>query len=161
MTGTGWYNVRDPGNARRARSDPDFTTEAATLGDPYGSMAYLSVVVPNRLNDGTSLPRVKVLAQGLKLPVYAADGRLAGEQFTNNPAWILLDILRRSGWAAGEIDMASFARGAAVLRRADRRAGHLRQRHYAAAVPVQPGAAEPEERGRRGARRPQLRRGFC
>ena len=41
-------------------------------GDPYGSMAYLSVVVPNRMNDGTTLPTVKVLAQGLKVPVYGS-----------------------------------------------------------------------------------------
>ena len=33
-------------------------------------MAYLSVVVPNRINNGTSLPKVTVLVQGLKLPVY-------------------------------------------------------------------------------------------
>ena len=31
-------------------------------GDPYGSMAYLSVVVPNRINNGQRLPKVSVLA---------------------------------------------------------------------------------------------------
>lgn len=30
-----------------------------------------------------------------------------------NPAWILLDVLRRSGWSAAEIDIASFAAAAA------------------------------------------------
>src|SRR5262249_26479016 len=56
---------------------------------------------------------VKVLAQGLKLPVYGSDGNLIGEQFSGNPAWVLLDVLRRSGWSAVEIDLKSFAEAAA------------------------------------------------
>jgi len=107
MTGTGWYNIPTLGT-RAGAVDSNYPD-----GDPYGSMAYLSVVVPNRLNDGTALPTVKVLVQGLKLPVYNADGSAAGEQFTNNPAWVLLDILRRMGWSATEIDMGSFAAAAA------------------------------------------------
>ena len=113
MTGTGWYNVETLGT-RTGTLDPNFTDGAGKpAGDPYGSMAYLSVVVPNRLNDGTTLPSVKVLLQGLKVPVYAADGTLQSEQFTSNPAWILLDILRRMGWSATEIDLVSFATAAA------------------------------------------------
>ena len=69
MTGTGWYNVPTLGT-RTGALDSDFTD-----GDPYGSMAYASVVVPNRLNDGTSLPKVAVLTMGLKLPVYGKIGR--------------------------------------------------------------------------------------
>ena len=106
MTGTGWYNVPTLG-ARTGATDPDFAD-----GDPYGSMAYASVVVPNRLNDATSLPKVTVLAMGLKLPVYGSDGTPAGEQFSANPAWIVLDMLRRAGWGLGEIDVTSFARAA-------------------------------------------------
>lgn len=113
MTGTGWYNIPTLGT-RQGACNPDFTDGSGQpAGDPYGSMAYLSVVVPNRLNDGTSLPRVKVLAQGLKVPVYNSDGSAAGEQFSNNPAWVLLDVLRRMGWSAAEIDLASFAAAAA------------------------------------------------
>ena len=82
-------------------------------GDPYGSMAYISVAVPNRLNDGSSLPRVKVLAQGLKLPMYGTDGQPTGEEYTNNPAWVLLDVLRRTGWGPSELDLGSFAAAAA------------------------------------------------
>src|SRR5947207_5704990 len=74
MTGTGWHNVMTLGS-RAGTCNPDFSDGAGhPAGDPYGSMAYLSVVVPNRLNDGSSLPRVKVLAQGLKLPTYTAEG---------------------------------------------------------------------------------------
>ena len=112
MTGTGWYNVVSLGN-RTGGFNLDFTDGAGNpLGDPYGSMAYLSVVVPNRINDGRSLPTVKVLAQGMKLARFATDGNYLGEEFTNNPAWVLLDILRRSGWGLSEIDIPSFARAA-------------------------------------------------
>jgi hypothetical protein len=113
MTGTGWYNIPTLG-MRAGTCNPDFTDGSGQpAGDPYGSMAYLSVVVPNRLNDGTSLPRVQVLAEGLKLPTYTPDGAPAGEQFSSNPAWILLDVLRRMGWGTDEIDITSFARAAA------------------------------------------------
>src|SRR5262249_37790210 len=95
--------------SRTGTVDPDFPE-----GDPYGSMAYLGVAVPNRLNDGTSLPRVKVLVQGLKLPTFGNDGEFNGEVFTANPAWIVLDILRRTGWSESEINLGSFAAAAAV-----------------------------------------------
>src|SRR5262249_11327759 len=98
MTGTGWYNIRSLGTRTGTQSGEFTDSSGRPLGDPYGSMAYLSVVVPNRINDGTSLPRVKVLTQGLRLPVYGEDGSFQSESFTNNPAWILLDVLRRTGW---------------------------------------------------------------
>lgn len=107
MTATGWYNVVSLGN-RTGNFNLDFEQ-----GDPYGSMAYLSVVVPNRINDGRRLPGVKVLAQGLRLPVYGSDGAYLRDEFTANPAWVLLDILQRSGWAPEEIDVGSFAEAAA------------------------------------------------
>lgn len=113
MTGTGWYNIPTLGT-RAGTQNPDFVDGSGQpAGDPYGSMAYLSVVVPNVLNDGATLPAVKVLVDGLKLPWYNVDGSAAGEQFTSNPAWILLDILRRTGWSANEIDIPSFAAAAA------------------------------------------------
>src|SRR5579871_5355718 len=113
MTGTGWYNVPTLGG-RDGAFNPSFTDgHGQPAGDPYGSMAYLAVVVPTRLNNGASLPTVKVLAHGLVLPVYASDGSYVGDQFSSNPAWILLDILRRSGWNEPEIDIPSFAAAAA------------------------------------------------
>jgi hypothetical protein len=109
MTGTGWYNIVTLGS-RNGAFDMNFTDASGQpAGDPYGSMAYLSVVVPNQLNDGNSLPEIQVLAQGLVVPTYAADGTSLSSQFSNNPAWILLDVLQRSGWAAAELDLTSFA----------------------------------------------------
>ncbi|MDX2153229.1 MAG: phage tail protein [Bryobacteraceae bacterium] len=109
MTGTGWYNVVTTGT-RTGGFNLDFTNAAGQpLGDPYGSMAYLSLVLPNRLSDGKSVPRVRVLLRGLKLPQYGLDGSPLPESYSNNPAWVLLDVVRRSGWRTHEIDLVSFA----------------------------------------------------
>ncbi len=113
MTSTGWYNLITPGT-RNGQQDPNFTDGSGNpLGDPYGSMAYLSVVVPNRINDGTSIPSVQVLMQGLRLWQFDTSGNFLGEQFSSNPAWVLLDILMRSGYTLEQIDTATFAKAAA------------------------------------------------
>jgi len=113
MSGTGWYNIPTLGG-RDGSFDLNFLdANGQPAGDPYGGMAYLVVVVPTRLSSGTSLPSVKVLVQGLILPTYGADGSFTSNLFSSNPAWILLDILRRSGWSATEIDIPSFAAAAA------------------------------------------------
>jgi hypothetical protein len=113
MTGTGWFNIVSHGN-RTGNFNLDFADgSGAPLGDPYGSMAYLSVVVPNRIADGNSTPKIEVLLQGLRVSVFDEDGGYAEEAFTNNPAWVLLDLLRRSGWKIGEINVPSFAKSAA------------------------------------------------
>ena len=113
MTSTGWYNLISPGT-RNGQQDPNFSDgNGNLLGDPYGSMAYLSIVVPNRINDGTSIPAVQVLMQGLKLWQFDTSGNLLGEEFSSNPAWVLLDILMRCGYELTEINTASFANAAA------------------------------------------------
>jgi hypothetical protein len=106
MTATGWYNLVSRGD-RNGTVDPEFPG-----GEPHGGMAVLSVVVPNRINDGKSLPKVSVLIRGLRLSRFDAIGTYVDDAFTNNPAWVLLDVLRRSGWALGELDLASFWRAA-------------------------------------------------
>jgi hypothetical protein len=112
MSGTSWFGVISMGN-RTGNRNLDFRDASGNpAGDPYGSMAYMSLVVPNRINNGDSLPRVQVLLQGLRLPLYGSDGSYQGDQFTNNPAWVLLDILQRSGWTMDEIDIASFVAAA-------------------------------------------------
>lgn len=107
MTSTGWFNLVSTGAAQGA-IDPNFAS-----GDPYGGVASLSIVVPNRVSDSRSLPKVSVLLEGLKLQTFAPDGSYIAETFTNNPAWVMLDLLRRAGWAIDEIDTASFGAAAA------------------------------------------------
>ncbi len=113
MTPSGWWNLFADGG-RIGGFNLNFTAPGgAPLGDPYGGMACLSVVVPNQINDGRSLPRVKVLLRGLRLERFDAVGSSLGFAFSNNPAWVLLDVLRRSGWKQNEIDVSSFTVAAA------------------------------------------------
>ncbi|MGH9663380.1 MAG: phage tail protein, partial [Bryobacteraceae bacterium] len=114
MTATGWYNVVTMGTHTGA-FNLDFTDAAGNpLGDPYGSMAVLSVVVPNRISDGSSTPAIQVLAHGMQLQRFNPDGTPLDQAFTNNPAWVILDVLRRSGWTLDEIDLGTFATAAAT-----------------------------------------------
>ncbi|HXP87516.1 MAG TPA: phage tail protein [Bryobacteraceae bacterium] len=113
MTATGWYNVVSAGT-RNGAFNMDFTDGSGNpFGDPYGSMAYLSVVTPNRISNGQSLATVQVLLQGLMLEQFDANGTSLGASFTNNPAWVLLDVLRRTGWLTTDVDLPSFAAAAA------------------------------------------------
>jgi hypothetical protein len=113
MTATGWYSLISAGT-RNGAFDPNFADSVGTpLGDPYGSMAYLSVVVPNAINNGLSTPTVQVLINGLLIEQFDTTGASLGASFTNNPAWVLLDILRRSGWLTTDVNLPSFATAAA------------------------------------------------
>jgi hypothetical protein len=114
MTSSGWFNIINSGT-REGHQDPNFADgRGVPLGDPFGSMAYLSVVVPNRVSDGTSLPKVSVLVRGLKLEQFSVSGDSLGENWCDNPAWVLLDILRRGGYSLTELDLRSFALAAAT-----------------------------------------------
>jgi Putative phage tail protein len=112
MTGTGWYNVISLG-ARNGGFDLNFTDSSGNpLGDPYGSMAYLAVVVPNRINNGSTLPDVQVLVDGVQVRIFNPDGSVVGDSFSSNPCWIILDALLRTGWTANEVDLETFAAAA-------------------------------------------------
>ncbi|MHC4067600.1 MAG: hypothetical protein ACYSUI_24285, partial [Planctomycetota bacterium] len=109
MTRSGWWNLFADGD-RNGGFNFNFTSFGGVpQGDPYGSMAALSIVVPNQINDGKVLPRVKVLVEGSLLESFDSGGVSQGSQFSDNPVWILLDVLRRSGWKLDEIDLPSFA----------------------------------------------------
>jgi hypothetical protein len=112
MNATGWFNIVSLGN-RTGSFNLDFTSNGAPLGDPYGSMGVLSVVLPNRLNNGSSLPIIDVLLEGIKLSTFDSTGAFVADVFTNNPVWILLDVLRRCGWDLSELDVPTFATTAA------------------------------------------------
>jgi hypothetical protein len=113
MTGTGWYNIVTLGT-RDGAFDMNFTERERTAGGrslwQHGvSLCGRAQPVERR----KFTPEIQVLAQGLIVPTYAADGTSLGSQFSNNPAWILLDVLQRSGWTAAELDFTSFAAAAA------------------------------------------------
>lgn len=113
MTTTGWYNVVTMGT-RDGNFNLDFTdSNGNPLGDPYGNMSVLSVVVPNRISSGRSLPTVEVLLQGIELDIYNLDGSFQTTTYSNNPAWVILDILQRCGWSTSDLNLSSFATSAA------------------------------------------------
>lgn len=111
MTSTGWYTLISSGS-RQGNFNLDFTDGSGNpLGDPYGSISVLSVIVPNRISSGKSLPNVEILLQGLQIDTYNAGVKATA--YTSNPAWVILDILRRCGWSAADLNLASFASAAA------------------------------------------------
>ncbi len=113
MTATGWFNLFSTG-ARTGGFNLDFTdSNGNPLGDPYGSMTALSIVIPNQINNGSDLPTIQVLVEGSKLATYDTNGNFVSQVSTSNPAWILLDILQRCGWALTEMNVGSFATTAA------------------------------------------------
>ena len=112
MTASGWYNLVNDGG-RFGGFDLNFTDRGGNpQGDPYGSMAYLFVAIPSKVNDGKSIPQVKVLVDGRQLETFAADSSSLGWSFTNNPVWVLLDILKKARWRLDEMDLPSFAAAA-------------------------------------------------
>lgn len=112
MTTTGWFNVVTTGT-RNGNFNLDFVDSSGNpLGDPYGSMSVLSIVVPNRISSGKSLPNVEVLLQGIQIDSYNPDGTFQQTAFTNNPAWVILDILRRCGWSTADLNLPTFASAA-------------------------------------------------
>jgi len=113
MTSTGWYTLVSTGT-RQGAFNMDFVDSSGNpLGDPHGSIASLSVVVPNRISTGQSTPNVQVLMQGMQIDTFDANGSLQGTLFSNNPAWVILDILRRCGWSLADLSLSTFASAAA------------------------------------------------
>lgn len=77
--------------------------------DTYSKIAVVSFNFPPQFAQNSSSFSVSVLVQGLMMPTYGAGGLVAiASTFTDNPAWIILDVLRRSGWQLSEINVPSF-----------------------------------------------------
>ncbi len=112
LTTTGWYTVFTTG-IQNGGFNNDFSSNGQPLGDPYGSMAAMSVVVPNRICSGTSLANVEVLLQGVQVDTYDANGNFLATTWSDNPAWIILDILQRCGWSTEDLNLTTFATSAA------------------------------------------------
>jgi len=115
MSATGWYNVLTTGG-RNGAFDQNFTdSQGNSISDPHGSLAVVSVHVLSSMVSSNRLPTVEVLAQGLLLDRYDGQGQHLDQFFTNDPVWALLDLLKRCGWQADEIDIGSFGNAAAYL----------------------------------------------
>ncbi len=108
----GWASQDDPYKGR---------------GDNYGNMCVISFCVPRQVTSSDSVPRVRILVRGPLLPTfptgdvnnlvmrghyYFNEGSSQLHYGNSNPAWILLDVLVKSGWSYDEIDLSSFAAAA-------------------------------------------------
>lgn len=76
-------------------------------GDPAGGLATILVVVNREIAEPGSLPDVRVLMKGHKIRIYS-DGSTFTTAWTNNPVWILLDLLVKSGWRYTDFDLSTF-----------------------------------------------------
>ena len=95
------------------RGDRDGKPGRDGNGDPYGNLAVINIVVPRKLADANSVPRVRILARGPKVRVYS-DANNFTLQFTQNPAWTLLDLLAKWGpFSYTDFDLDSFVAVAA------------------------------------------------
>jgi hypothetical protein len=104
------YNVVNRGGRD---GSPNMDAPYNGNGDPYGSMAAILWVVPRRVADGGSTPRVRVLVQGPRIRVYSSPSSFTKE-YTDNPVWILLDLLVWAGIGYEDIDIQTFIDAAAV-----------------------------------------------
>jgi hypothetical protein len=85
-------------------------------GDPYGSLCAILWVLP-RDQAGGSTPQVwvKVMGPRLVVPNTAdpADQESWPYQYTDNPAWVALDLMVRAGWRYEQLNIQSFIDAAA------------------------------------------------
>lgn len=81
-------------------------------GDPSGGMASILVVVNREIAEPGSVPDVRVLMRGHEIRIYS-DGSTFTTAHTNNPVWILLDMLIKSGWRYADFDLATWVTVAA------------------------------------------------
>lgn len=93
---SGWWKTVNRGDRNGAPcSDAGFDS----LGDPYGSLAVIEIVVPRKLADAGTIPRVRVLA---------ARG-------TSNPATQIREILQDwAAWDTADLNTSSFTAAEAV-----------------------------------------------
>ena len=76
-------------------------------GDPHGSKAVIEVVVYHQLVGGGQAPTIQILASGPKVWVFSSPSA-STFTYSNNSAWVMLDVLTYSNWQYAEIDIASF-----------------------------------------------------
>ncbi len=104
------YNIVNRGDRDGA---PNLDKPYDGNGDPYGSMCTILWVVPRRVNESATAPRIRVLVQGPKLRVYS-DTETYSKIYTSNPAWVLMDLLTWSGLAYDDLDIQTFIDAAAI-----------------------------------------------
>jgi len=109
MTSTGWYKILASGSRTGTFLPKPDNDGVYTESDPHGSMTTLLVVIPNAMHKGSGKPKAELLLRGLRLLKVSVDGETVERLHTDNPAWVMLDLLLRSGWRRAELHLPSFA----------------------------------------------------
>jgi hypothetical protein len=118
-----WYLVNRGGRSGGANELPGWDG----LGDPYGSMATIAIVVPKVVAESGSAPRVRVLLAGPRVRKYTGlgdgdyewvtgpsiGGWFGGGKNMNN-AWVLMDLMMKGGLAYSDFDRASWIAAGAL-----------------------------------------------
>lgn len=113
------YIVRDPLlryntiNKGDRDGSPNLDNPYNGAGDPYGNIAAILWVVPRRVADPSSTPRVRVLVRGLKVRVYS-DAVTYSTTYSENPAWVLADLLVKAGLTYADLEMQTWVDAAAT-----------------------------------------------
>jgi hypothetical protein len=81
--------------------------------DPSGSRCTILCVVPRRVAEANSTPRVRVLVQGPKIRVYT-DVSTYSQTYSENPVWIIMDLLTWLGISYAELELQTFIDAAAI-----------------------------------------------
>lgn len=105
----GWWGTVNQGTRNgRPSSHPGWGKQ----GDPYGSFTAIYVSVLRSVAGESSIPSVQILLEGVKVRQYS-DVSTHTVAFSDNPAWILLDLLTWATWKYENIDIQSFIDAAA------------------------------------------------
>ena len=105
----GWWGTVNRGT-RNGRPSPH--PGWGKQGDPYGSFSCIYVSVLRSVAGESSIPNVQILLEGVKVRKYT-DVNTHTVEFSDNPAWILLDVLTWTTWKYENIDIQSFIDAAA------------------------------------------------
>jgi hypothetical protein len=83
------------------------------LGNPYGSIATIEIVVYKSVAASDSVPRVQVLMDGPDIRAYSAPNTFTLAP-SDNFAWVIADLLTWCGIKYAELDVASFIAAAGI-----------------------------------------------
>ncbi len=104
------YNVINRGDRD---GSPNQDTPYNGGGDPYGNIGAILWVVPRRVADPSSTPRVRVLVRGLKVRVYS-DAVTYTTTYSENPVWVIADLLAKLGLTYSDLELQTWVDAAAV-----------------------------------------------